>query len=523
MYLLHTFKQNKLKLLIWSIVLIGMNVTLAPVFKDILGRGDGLESLKQTLDNPAMVALVGPIPESAYTYAVAYSHEMLLFMALTHAIFNILIARDVSKKEETSGMTEVLLSNGIRKPRLMTTYIVYGLLINIFINGFVYIGLTLLNIETFSDEGNLLYATGLALFGFLFYALTLLSANIFESSEMTFGIPLTLLIGFYLYRAITDVSHMEYSVFSPFNWLTRTFPYSMNEWIWLVPFAIIPPILIVTYLLFMKRDLGSGLLRARDKKHARRIYSYPILLLRTSSVSIVSWLVGMLIIGLTYGSVFKDLNDLIHHNEVLKIAVEQGSIQDPTLFFIHMIMLITTVISAIPALILFNKLGKFEKDKLLEVVNTGTLNKKFNRAKVILTHVIIAVLFGVVIQLVSAIGMHLASMNVETLKLELIDYLKASLNFSVVILFVVALGMLLYGIGRNLFKAIWLYLGYLFFIAYMGTLIDLPKVLHALTPFHYLSESPSDSVEMSPIFVTAGISMILVVCGLLLFNKRDLN
>src|SRR5699024_8555293 len=124
---------------------------------------------------------------------------------ILHAIFNIIIARDIFKKEETSGLTEVLISSGIQRNTLMNAYILFGFIVNTVITTLTFIGLTAINIETFTVEGNALYAIGLLLFGLLFFAITLLSANLFESLEVTFGIPLIILIASYLYRATTDV------------------------------------------------------------------------------------------------------------------------------------------------------------------------------------------------------------------------------------------------------------------------------------------------------------------------------
>lgn len=523
MYLRHIFKQNKLKLLIWSIILIGMNIALAPVFKDVLGKGDGLESLKATLDTPAMVALVGPIPEGPYSYAVAYAHEMLLFMAILHAIFNIIIARDISKKEETSGMTEVLISSGIQRNTLMNAYILFGFIVNTVITTLIFIGLTAINIETFTVEGNALYAIGLLLFGLLFFAITLLSANLFESLEVTFGIPLIILIASYLYRATTDVSNFKYSVVSPFNWLSRTFPYSENDWIWLMCFSVTLIILVVAAIIFRRRDINSGIIRLQINTRNCSIRSYSMLLYRTSWISLYSWLIGMFVIGLTYGAVFGDLKSLVDNTEVLKTAVESGSIQDPTMFFIHMMMLVTTVIATIPALILFNKLSTLEHTKRIEVANAGTLNKKFNRIKVILTHVLFAIIFGVTIQLASAIGMHVASINVTDLDLTFMDYVKTSLNFASVIIFVLSVSTLLYGMGRNIAKFIWAYVGYMFFISYIGTLMELPEWMHKLTLFYYLSEAPSEMIKYMPILITLGLSLVLVIIGAFLFNRRNLD
>lgn len=516
-------KQVRFRVIMWLIILCGMSVGFAPVFDGLYSTEEELRSIEATLDNPAMVALIGPLPDAVYTTAVSFSHQMLLFMALLHGIFGILIANAVGRKAEDDGLTEYLISGGVSKRTLYFNQVMLGVLINLLAFIINYAGLTLLGMESFNNAGNLAYSAGLALFGMLFYMLTLFIGTLVSSADLTFGISLSILVIMFLYRAVTDVADMAYSVISPYNWLTRTYPYADNDFIWLLPFVLTVVFALAGWFLFSRRDLGGAYLKGRGDRRTRNIGSYPGLALVNMRVMIISWLLGVFVIGLTYGAVFGDLEEMISGNEMLSAAVETGSIDDPVMFFVNMILVITTVITAIPAVMIIGRMLREENAARIEVVDSGTLESRFSRTRVLVTHWVVSLTVALLGMVLTTLGMYLASLNVDDIGVTLGDYMLASLNYFTVIAVVVGLSVMLLGLSNGLFKLIWLYVGYMFFVAYLGNLIELPEIFHMATPFHYLENVPVDDMDW---WAAGGVliaAVVLFAAGLLLYRKRDLG
>lgn len=516
-------KQVRVRVAVWLVILCGLSIVVAPVFGDLYSSDEELQSIKMTLDNPAMVALIGPVPESAYTTAVSFAHQMLIFMALVHGLFGILIANSVSKKSEDDGLTEYLMSGGVKKSKLYFNQVMLGVVINALAGLIIYAGLSAMNLDSFTNEGNLLYSAGLALFGMLFYMLTLFVGALVSSSEFTFGITLGTLVVMYLYRAITDVTDMSWSVISPYNWMTRMYPYAEDQLIWLLPFLMIVVFAVAGWILFSKRDLGDAYFKARDHKRTRNISTYLGLALRNLRTMMMAWLAGMFVIGMTYGSIFADLEAMFENNELLSAAVEAGSIDDPLFFFINMILIITTVIAAIPSLMIISGILKEENTARLEVVNSSTLTRKFSRGRVLVIHWIISLVVGLLAMVLTTLGMYLASLNVDDLPVDLGDLMLASVNYFSVITVVVGLSVLLLGLSNGLFKVIWLYAGYLFFVAYLGNLVELHDIFHMLTPFYYLANVPTADMDWLAFLGVTGVGLLLFAAGWMLFKRRDLG
>lgn len=512
-------KNLRMKAALWIFALCGLSISVPPVFNGLYSTAAEQEGMKMTVDNPAMVALIGPVPGGDYTSAVMFGHQMLMFMALFHGLFGILIANGIARRAEESGLTEYVLSAGISKKTIVTSQLMSGILINSLVFIILFGGLSLYDIEGLSITGNLYYALGLALFGLLFFVMTLVIGNLFDSGDMTFGIALSLLIIFYLYRAVTDVMNTAYSVISPYHWLSRIEVYGDNREIWLILFTVILILIILSYVLFLKRDIGDSYIKIGKEKNLRKIYSYPKLAFINMRVMIISWLIGLFAAGLSYGSIFGDLESLIGENDMLRESL--GS-NDAAGFFISMLLVISALMAAVPALMITGRMLNEEKDGRLEVIIAGTMNRKVSRTKVFITHYLYGVAAGVSSFLLTILGMYLASMNVDDLSITIKDYVLSAVNYSAGIIFIIGVSALFAGISKKLHLAAWLYAAYIFFANYFGVLINIDEVYLMLSPFYYLSNMPYESMDIPAVLIIAGLGIMLLMIGTAVFKRRNL-
>src|SRR5699024_1826999 len=111
-----------------------------------------------------------------------------------------------------------------------------------------------------------------------------------------------------------------------------------------------------------------------------------------------------------YGSVFGDLESLIGENDMLREALGSNNAAE---FFISMLFVISALISAVPALMINGRMLAEEKTGRLEVMNSGTLNRKLSRGTVFATHYMYGLAAAVSAFVLTVLGMYLASMNVD--------------------------------------------------------------------------------------------------------------
>lgn len=520
-YLKLQFKMLWLKVAIWVVVLSGLTIGIAVAMGVLYSTPLERMSLKTTLESPAMTTMVGPVPEGDFTEAVLFLMMMLLFLAMIYGLFNILMANQVFKHEENNGLTELLIASGEGRKSLFVKQIIIGILINIPFFAFTLGGLNLLDMGGATFEGHLLFVGGVTLFGLLFYALTLLVGSLFETGELTFGITLIILIGAYLYRGMTDVADMTYSVIAPYNWLTRASIYSENEFIWLMPFLIIPVILIIAYVVTMRRDVDDGVIKLSGKRKAKRVRSYPKLLVSQSKLLIIAWMVALVIIGLSYGAVLEDIENIMNNNFIVRAAVEAGQFANPTKFFVSMISIITAIISIIPGLMVIGKLLKEEKHRL-EWMIAGGLRSRVTRVRVFVSHLVLAIVLSLVCHALYLVTLYAMTIPVPDFSIPAIDYVFALISEGSVLILILGIAAMLYGVSFKLFKLVWPILAVLFIISYVGIMLQFPEWLRSVSPFHHLGHIFVDGPQWLPISLFYVIGFVLMGIGIVAASKRDL-
>src|SRR5699024_7241875 len=100
--LLQYVKRDWGKIGIWIVGIGLFSAAFVPAFQEI-AKGNGLQGMFVTLQNPAMTSMVGSTPiESAadYTLGAMYAHEMLLFCGLFAMVVAALHVISHTRKEE---------------------------------------------------------------------------------------------------------------------------------------------------------------------------------------------------------------------------------------------------------------------------------------------------------------------------------------------------------------------------------------------------------------------------------------
>ena len=521
-YIRLQIKALWLKVSIWVATLSVLTIVIAFMIGELYSNPFERMSMRMAMDSPAMVAMAGPIPPGEFTEAALFMVVTVLFLGLAYGLFNILIANQVVKQEENEGLTELLIASGIGRKALFVNHVMVGILINIPFFIITILGLALVDVNGSEFIDNVVFISAITLFGLLFYALTMAIGAFVTTSDMTFGIALGVLIGMYLYRAITDVVDMSYSVISPYHWLSRLDAYGGNNIEWLIPFSILIIFFAIAYFVTLKRDVGDGIIHPKVTHKSRNISSYPKLLFTQSRMLIIAWFVALIVTGLSYGSVLEDIEDIMANNFIMNAAVQAGQIDNPVLFFISMISIITAIISMFPGLMIMGKLLKEERLRL-EWMIAGVDIKRINRTRIIITHIIFAVVASIAAHALYAISLYSMTLLVEDFPTEPIDYVYALISEGSVIVLMIGLATLFYGISYKMFKLIWPIIAFLFIISYVGTILQFPDWLLNISPFHHLGHIFVDGPVWNVIIILYAVALILMIIGVMFYSRRDLQ
>jgi len=318
------------------------------------------------------------------------------------------------------------------------------------------------------------------------------------------------------------VGNEAWSMLSPLGWVTQTEAYSTNHW-WPIMLMIGVSIIlfIVANYLNAIRDLGTGFFPSKPgKRYASMFLQNPAgLALRLQRTGIIAWAIGMLVLGVSYGSVFGDLESFFEGNETLEQLLADQKGYTLTEQFIPMLMIVMSLLSTIPPLMVMLKLNEEEKKNRLEHL----LSRAVSRTQVVVGYLIISIMNGFIMLSLAAIGLWAAGNTVmeEGLKFETIY--GAALVYYPAMIVMIGLAVLLIGFLPKLSRFIWGYVIYSFFVLYLGGLFDFPGWVGKLSPYGYIPQLPVEEMKWLPLFTLTVIAGILMIVGIIGYNKRDIE
>jgi ABC-2 type transport system permease protein len=516
-------RRDRIRIPIWLLALTLMTIVTAPAFEGLYKTQQERQVMAETMKNPAMTAMVGRgYGLDHYTTGAMMAHQMLLFTAITVAIMSILLVARHTRADEEAGMIEMIRSLPAGRLSNLSSALLVMVAVHLVLAAATGLGLAALGIESMDLEGSLLYGAALAAAGIFFTAVTALFAQQSENSRGTIGLSFAVLGISYLLRAIGDVSSGTLSWFSPLGWVLGTEVYVNNYW-WPVVLTIAAAFAIMALALYLNsiRDLGSGFLPSkRGRSHASAFLQGPFGLgLRLQRTAIVSWAIGMLLLGISYGSVLGDLEEFIGGNEMLAEMVSPVEGVTLTEQFMTMLMSVISMICTIPPLMMALKLRGEEKKNRSEHL----LVRAVSRTRLMGSYLAIALGVGIAMLLLAVFGLWAAGSAVMEEALSFTTMLEAALAYLPAMWVITGVALLFIGILPQLTSLTWLYLGYSFIVVYMGDLLQFPEWMGKLSPFGHIPQLPVEEFDTAKVSLLVLLAAGLMLAGFIGYNKRDLQ
>lgn len=514
-------KKDKLKLLIWIIVLISYGVGFVPIFDEILNTSTNPQVLLDTMKNPAMIAMIGPVfVEETYTIGSIYSNYMLVFSALIAGAMNIFIISSNTRRDEELGRVELLRSLPVGRLSNLLASLIVAFFTNIIILIVTAIGMFFIS-NGIHLKGAFIFSAAIYGYGFLMGVLTALFGEIFSNNRSVMTMSFLALFITYMLRAIGDVSMDSLSLISPLGLVTRTENF-VNDYIW--PFYIliieILVLLILTYFFALNRDVGLGIIPERQGRKNASIFLTGIksFIFRLNRSSIIIWGIVLFVFSAMYGSVFGDLENYISTSEMISDMFMLDGLHSLTEQFISLLMIIMAMISTIPVLVILHRSISEEQKGLAE----GILTKPVSRFEYLFSFFIQGVVLTIIFQILIATGFwSIGGFFLDSIP-SLETFLISSLLYVPAIWVMIGVSTFLIGFFPKFSWLNYLYLGFAFIAVYMGKLLDLPEILAYITPFGNVISYPLEEINMTSSVIMIGLFIVLSIIGFFGYKSRDL-
>ncbi|AQU78028.1 ABC transporter permease [Planococcus faecalis] len=521
--ILFILRRDRLRLPIWLTSFAAVSVIVSLAFVGLYQTDAERQAMAETMRNPAMTAMVGPgYGFNDYTIGAMTAHEMLLMTAIVVGLMNILLVIRHTRTDEEDGRIETIRSLPVGRLSNLLSILLVLIGVNVVLALLTAVSLTMLGIESMGFEASLVYGSALGASGLIFAGVAAVCAQLSSNARTTLGLSFVVLLLAYIIRAIGDVTNETLSWLSPLNWILRTEAYVNNYW-WPIGLTVTVALLLMGLALYLNsiRDLGSGFLASRTGKEgaSKLLLSSFGLVFRLQRTGLLVWGLGLLLIGVSYGSILGDLESFFNEIDIMQQMIVQTTGSSLIEQFIPILMAVMAIIGSIPVLIAILKLKTEEKNDRLEHI----LSRAVSRNHIMTSYLAMAILTAVVMLSIAPVSMGLVGNLVMAENLSLAMFYSSAMVYFPAVLVMVGVASLLLGWASKWTGVVWLYLLFSFIVVYMGSLFRFPDWVEKLTPYGHVPQLPIEEMDYLTAAILILVAVGFIVIGMIGFNRRDIG
>ncbi|HEX7094233.1 MAG TPA: hypothetical protein VF183_00015 [Acidimicrobiales bacterium] len=471
-------------------------------------------------DNPALTAFAGP----GYGFddpnrGVVLVNETMLFGCIGTALMNIFLVNRHTRAEEDRERAELIRSTvvGPHAPSaaalavIAAANVVVGVLSSA---GFVALG--------YATAGSIALGAAMAAVGLVFAGITAVAAQVASSGRATLGAGATVLVATFTLRAVGDITDNWLSWLSPLGWGLKARPFAGERW-WTLGLCLVVALalVVVAFWLSTRRDLGSGIVPPRrGAAHAARWITTPIgLAFRLQRGTLAAWVVGLFAVGVAYGSIREDIDDMLEDNPEYAdfLAQFEGASLTDSYFATAMVML--AIIAAGFAISSTLQLRAEESGGRAEPILAGPIS----RPRWAAAHLAIAVTGTVATIAAAGLGVGVSYAVVVGDAEQVPRMVGAALVTVPAVLVLVGVATLLFGLVPGQSLGAWAALALVAVVSFLGEVLRLPRWARQVSPLEHVPQLPARDLDVVPLVVLTVIAGAFIAVGLRGFRARDLR
>jgi ABC-2 type transport system permease protein len=467
--------------------------------------------------NAAFVAMAGPA-RALNTIGGQVTWQSTAFGAVVAGLMSMFIVARHTREEEESGRDELLRAAAVGRLAPMSSALVVAVLANVLLGLLVTVSLVSYPLAV---PDSMALGIGLMLCGWVFTGTALLAAQMTSSTRGMYGITGATIAVVYALRAIGDVGHPVLSWLSPIGWYQAMHAFSGVRW-WPALLLVVVAGLAVSgaYAVFWQRDFGAGLLQSRPgpAQAGPWLGSGWGLAWRLQRGSVVGWGLGLLFVGLSYGSLGTDVSDLLGDSRASREMFVQAAGDLVDAFYSTVILTLALGAAAFATSSALRPRGEEDAGRAEPLLATGLSRRAWLAGHLMTTMV------GVVVVLVAAglgLGGGFAAVTGDWSAVG--RYTAAMVTYAAPVLVLSGLARALYGVLPRAASLAWLGLVLAVVVMMFGELLRLPQWFQDLSPFEHLALVPAEPFRWLPFVLTSIVAATLSAAGGTGFARRDVG
>jgi ABC-2 type transport system permease protein len=442
-------------------------------------------------------------------------------LAIAAAVFGMLAAVRALRTEEDTGRTELILAGAVGRRtvyRASVAAMTAGVLILLVaeLAGFVAGGL--------SFGGSAYLALATASVAFVFAGVGAVASQLAPSRRIAMGLGTTAVAAALLLRVVADTSDgagwLRWA--TPLGWAEEMRPFTgAQPVVILLPAAATLLLLHLAWRIAARRDVGTGVIHARDSSPPRLwLLSSPTAqALRSAAGSLVAWATGIAIFALILGVVSESVSSADISESVQRQIAKLGSgnIATPTgyLAFIFIFFILTISLFACAQIGATRNEEEEQRLETLLALPVGRIRWLGGR---LLLAVGATALLSAVAGLFTWAGAASAGVDISLARM-----LEAGANCMPVALLFLGLAALAYAVAPRASAGIAYGLVTVAFLwQLVGSIVGAPDWLVDATPFAHVGLVPTQAFRLGAAAVMVAIGAAGAAGAMAVFRRRDL-
>ena len=473
-------------------------------------------------DNKALRIFYG-VPKDLLTAGGYAEWRVGGILQVIAAILGLVAAVKVLRAQEDAGRYELLLSGPFGRGRAFWAGLAAVLGGTAVIWTATFAGLVIANLDTGNSA---LLALATASVAVSFAGVGALVSQLASSRRVALELGTAAFAVAFLLRIVSDtVSSLAWMRWTtPLGWAEDVHPFTDFDFKGLLPpIAAVTILLAVSLRLWLRRDVGNGLLRSRESRPPRlRLLSSPTALaLRGEAFSLIAWVVGTaafaFVIGVLSASVSevnisKNLEQQFQKLGAISITTASGYLSLTFLFFVLVVSLFCC--SQVAAA------RHDESDGRLETLFSSAVGRRSWFGG----RLALAAGGAVAISLAAGVLAWAGAASQGAADVTFTGMVKAGLNCLPASFLFLSLGAFAFALvprattgfayGIVLLAFVW---------ELFGSLLNVPTWTLDLSPFHQLGLVPAEGIKTVPALVMLAVAGAAATAALRIFQRRDLT
>jgi ABC-2 type transport system permease protein len=514
----HLLRRDRWHLLSWSVGLTILYYSQAVSVRGLYASQAEFDQAARAMgSNAAFVAMAGPA-RALNTVGGQVAWQATAFGAILGGLMVMFLIGRHTRVEEETGRDELVRASAVGRHATTAAAALVAATASLLAGILVALSLVSFPLAAADSWG---LGLGLTLCCLTFGGVALLAAQVTATPRAMYGLTGAVIGVAYVLRAAGDMGTPLLSWVSPIGWYQGMHAFSGLRWwpaLLLVAAALVTGALAV--VVFGRRDFGDGIVPARPgPARATPSLSTAVgLAWRLQRPAVIGWAVGVLLTGLSYGSMGNSVEELLGSNELTKemMAAGAGNLVDG---FYAVAMVLLGLMSAGFAVSSALRPRSEEDSGRVE----GLLATGLSRHAWLLGHMVVTVLGVLVVVGAGGLGLGVAYALSSHDAGYVGSYLAGTLQQVAPVLVLAGVAWLLFGLVPRAVSLAWFGLGLGAVVLLFGDVLRLPAWLRWLSPFDHPALVPAEPFRGAPLLVLLLLAAALAGGGLTAFVRRDVR